>query len=82
MPSAKMLINVTVGMFPGDVNKELSKGWCYTSDDYEHDLNLRGNEDLSTSSRFLVARREALAYAERMMNPSQNNYVKLEWIWP
>lgn len=78
MPVAatKCLISVHVGLASEMLIPERCRSWCYTSDDYAKD-----NSPDAEEFRFRRMIDEASDYAHSQMNPTANNFVRLEWVW-
>jgi hypothetical protein len=83
MIAAKAFFVVTAGIIPEEPDPALSRQWSYTSVDYEAD---KAAIDAMVSNgpggtKYVEYRRQALAYAGELMNPSLVNWVRLEFIW-
>ena len=69
MESLKCSIQVFAGILPGEPLPELTREWHFT------------NKDLDNPPDYIDRSGAALNYAMSLMNPAQNNWVKMEWIW-
>jgi hypothetical protein len=69
------LIEVTAGIVPGKPEKELTKQWAVSSEEWHADTAKQG-ELLSTRNG------QAMGYAGwLMMQPDRVNWVRTDWIW-
>jgi hypothetical protein len=76
---AKAFWTVTAGVLMGERMPEYSKQWCYTSADYERDIENAEKEVSETN--FMRMDREAHEYARSITNPSRVNWVRVEFLW-
>lgn len=79
MPRAalKAMWVVTAGVMPSYEEKEHSRSFLYTSDDYEADIKLPQTE----TTKFRTMMDEAHDYARGITNPTYLNWVKVEFRW-
>lgn len=77
MAQARILLEVTAGLIPGTPEKELTKQWAVTSDEWLQATE-RGEQGLLLSTR----NGQAQGYAGwLMMQPDRCNWVRTDWIW-
>lgn len=69
MDAAKLIIEVTAGIIPGEPIDSLTRRWVLTVDEVR---------DMNTLTD---AGGAAMLYAAAMANPAQNNWVRHEWTW-
>ncbi len=69
MEGFKCSIYVTAGVVPGMVIQALTRQWHFTQ------------KNLDNPPDYIDRSGAALNYAMHLMNPAQNNWVKMEWIW-
>lgn len=79
--AAKVIIEVTAGLIPGQPDSEHTRQWGITSDEWE-----RAQKDYYAAGAvsFLLATRarEALGYASLLMlQPDRVNWVHTDWIY-
>jgi hypothetical protein len=67
MVSARAAFEVTAGLIPGQTMHEYTKQFFFTSEDPD--------------TRFAELRNDAIAYATQVIDPSQVNWVRLDWVW-
>jgi len=79
MPRLKAVWTVQAGVIPGTVEKEHSKMWNYTDDDYEADM--LAAKDGSPSNIFTERMKDATAYMMQMNDPRYLNWARLEFMW-
>lgn len=69
MSALKCSIIVIAGVIPGQPDSGLTRKWHFTQ------------ENLNSLPDYIDRSGAALNYAMSLMNPSQNNWVRMEWIW-
>lgn len=75
----KAYFRVVAGVVPSIVEKEHTKMWVYTSEDYEFDITTKLKDGVPT--RFEEMMMEATLYAQSITDPRYLNWVKMEWMW-
>lgn len=76
---AKCLIEVTAGVVPGITEPEYTRLYAITSSDWE---KARASETIGGEEILLAETAgKAQAYAALLMNPSNRNWVKIDWLW-
>jgi hypothetical protein len=65
--AARCAFEVVAGLLPGQPMDEYTKRFFMTSDD--------------PAEKFQELYTQAREYAETLIDPSQLNWVKLEWVW-
>lgn len=71
---------MTAGVIPGVLIPELSRRWYYTSADSEADMKLLASQP-GASIRFKELQKEAMDYANAILDPGRLNWVRVDWIW-
>uniref|UniRef100_A0A6M3J1A7 Uncharacterized protein n=1 Tax=viral metagenome TaxID=1070528 RepID=A0A6M3J1A7_9ZZZZ len=69
MDALKCSIQVVAGIIPGSPIDQLTRVWHFT------------NRNLDNPPDYIDRSGAAMNYAMSLMNPAQNNWVKLEWLW-
>ena len=83
--TARVAIEVSAGLVPGQAEPAFTQRWAITSSEYEAAVEADGQED--EEHRFhlylLMAGRAAQAdeYARMLRNPVRWNWVRTDWIW-
>jgi hypothetical protein len=83
--SLRCVWEVTAGLIVGQAIPELSKTWQITNEYMEslpQELSQEEwKERFPDGTKFYQFQQAAYAYARSLSNPSQVNWVKVEWIW-
>jgi hypothetical protein len=85
METAKLVIEVSAGLIPGQAEPEFTRRWAITSAEWE--VAQAEDEKADEAHRFyaylLLSGRAAQAdeYARALRNPARFNYVRTDWIW-
>lgn len=83
--SARVIIDVQVGVMPGEPEPQFTRRWVITSDEWE-EAQARDavcDDAHAFSSLLLLTSRAAAAdeYARLVRNPARFNWVRTEWTW-
>lgn len=70
---------VTAGVIPGTQEKEHTRTYFYTSDDYEADI--AADRDGEAGNLFTDRMKEAHGYAMGLSDPRYLNWVRIEFMW-
>lgn len=83
--SAKVIIEVTAGLIPGQPEHEFTRRWAVTSQEWADAEHADENSDPGHAFHraLLLAFRQAEAdeYARMLRNPARWNWTRTDWIW-
>jgi hypothetical protein len=93
--SAKVIIEVTAGLIPGQPEDEFTRRWAITSAEWElaqaadaeilqraQEEGGRGSNQAMHAALLLAFRAaEADEYARLLRNPDRFNWTRTDWIW-
>jgi hypothetical protein len=87
--AAKLIIEVTAGVLPGQVEAKFTRQWTVTSAEWERatredEACLAADDQGHAFYRYLLVNGRAAQadeYARLLRNPERFNWVRTDWVW-